>query len=47
MNLCVLQNGASGYFQGAFVSKLLLESVFFGIVSPSQGHIQKILETTS
>ena len=47
VNLCVLQNGASGYFQGAFVSKLLLESAFFGIVSLSQGHIQKILEATS
>lgn len=47
VNLCVLQNGASGYFQGAFASKLLLESAFFGIVSPSQGHIQKILEATS
>ena len=45
VTLCVLQNGASGYFQGAFASKLLLESAFFGIVSPSQGHIQKILET--
>ncbi|RDU55490.1 hypothetical protein CQA49_03235 [Helicobacter sp. MIT 00-7814] len=44
VTLCVLQNGASGYFQGAYASKLLLESAFFGIVSPSQGHIQKILE---
>lgn len=47
VNLCILQNGVSGYFQGAFASKLLLESAFFGIVSPSQGHIQKILEVTS
>ncbi|WP_066386954.1 acyl-CoA dehydrogenase [Helicobacter himalayensis] len=47
VTLCILHNGASGYFQGAFASKLLLESAFFGIVSPSQGHIQKILEATS
>lgn len=42
-NLCVMHCGANGYLHGAAASKLLIESAFFSIVSPSNGHIQKLL----
>ena len=42
-NLCIMHSGASGYIQGSKASKLLAEGAFFSIVSPSYGHIQKLL----
>ena len=45
VNANVIQSGASGYFQGAKASKLSNESAFFSIISPSYGHIQKLLES--
>ncbi|TLD80975.1 acyl-CoA dehydrogenase [Helicobacter sp. MIT 05-5293] len=42
---CMLATGTKGYLQNSLASKLLIESYFVAIVTPSIKHIAKVLES--